>query len=325
MRTIETGFLFECTEMVFIYKPSQPSENSQYVVMLSSETASNFMVVNGPEQFRALTFCLSEAGLHMSGRFERMLKGGRRSRRRSPTPKRVKSPAFPERFVEGNLGVQVNALVDDQKRKMYEIVLQRQPGGGDDEDSSGPWTDASERMPLSERELQTFGEIFWHLDCAEYKPAFMSSIDEWFLPPQLARSLADVGHIDAGLLRQAASHIREKCNKLAFEWIEYLECLREPSAGTPVNKVSAERNGNALVPWIEPLPKSEKDKYEIEIGMFYTAGKDFAFEWIAKNPRTTKPELIALLLKDQSALPIHLARETAEQVADRVFYVNGKQ
>ncbi len=68
---------------------------------------------------------------------------------------------------------------------------------------------------------------------------------------------------------------------------------------------------------------SRKD-YSVEISAFYTIGKDFAFEWLEKNPTATWNELVAELLEEQNMLPAGIAGTTAEKIANRVFSVTGR-
>jgi predicted DNA-binding transcriptional regulator AlpA len=68
---------------------------------------------------------------------------------------------------------------------------------------------------------------------------------------------------------------------------------------------------------------SQKD-YSVEISAFYTIGKDFAFEWLEKNPNATWDQLVAAVLEGQNMLPAGIAGTTAEKLADRVFAVTGR-
>jgi hypothetical protein len=55
--------------------------------------------------------------------------------------------------------------------------------------------------------------------------------------------------------------------------------------------------------------------------MFYTIGKDFAFDWIEKNPDASQESLVEAVLEGQKILPSGIARTTAEQVTARLFLV----
>lgn len=68
---------------------------------------------------------------------------------------------------------------------------------------------------------------------------------------------------------------------------------------------------------------SPKD-YSVEISAFYTIGKDFAFDWLEKNPNATWDQLVAAVLERQKMLPAGIAGTTAEKIADRVFAVKGR-
>lgn len=63
--------------------------------------------------------------------------------------------------------------------------------------------------------------------------------------------------------------------------------------------------------------------YSVEISAFYTIGKDFAFEWLEKNPAGSRDQLVAALLDGQRMLPSGIAGTTAERIANRVFSVTG--
>jgi hypothetical protein len=65
--------------------------------------------------------------------------------------------------------------------------------------------------------------------------------------------------------------------------------------------------------------------YSAEVGAFYTIGKDFAFDWIEKNPDATKCQLVAALLDGHKMLPSGIAGATAERIANRVFSVTGRE
>lgn len=69
------------------------------------------------------------------------------------------------------------------------------------------------------------------------------------------------------------------------------------------------------------MPKKD---YSIEISAFYTIGKDFAFEWMEKNPEATYGHLVAAILEGQKMLPSGIAGATAERIANRVFTVIGR-
>lgn len=59
--------------------------------------------------------------------------------------------------------------------------------------------------------------------------------------------------------------------------------------------------------------------------VFYTIGKDFAFEFLLKNSKATREEIIqALLVKPPKHLPPDIARQTAERITDRVLFVTIK-
>lgn len=64
--------------------------------------------------------------------------------------------------------------------------------------------------------------------------------------------------------------------------------------------------------------------YTVEISAFYTIGKDFAFDWLEKNPAGTWAELVGALLEGQKMLPAGIAGTTAEKIANRVFTVTGR-
>jgi len=66
------------------------------------------------------------------------------------------------------------------------------------------------------------------------------------------------------------------------------------------------------------MPKKD---YSVEISAFYTIGKDFAFEWMEKNPDATYGQLVAAVLEGQKMLPSGIAGTTAERIANRVFTV----
>lgn len=67
-------------------------------------------------------------------------------------------------------------------------------------------------------------------------------------------------------------------------------------------------------------PKS----YDVEISAFYTIGKDFAFDWLERNPNATWAELVSAVLDGQKMLPEGIATTTAERIANRVFQVTGR-
>lgn len=67
-----------------------------------------------------------------------------------------------------------------------------------------------------------------------------------------------------------------------------------------------------------------KQDYEVEMSVFYTIGKDFAFDWIEKHPGATMEQLVDAVLEGQKMLPSGIARTTAENVAQRVFTVTGR-
>lgn len=64
--------------------------------------------------------------------------------------------------------------------------------------------------------------------------------------------------------------------------------------------------------------------YSVEISAFYTIGKDFAFEWLEKNPAGSWDQLVAALLDGQRMLPSGIAGATAERIANRVLSVTGR-
>lgn len=64
--------------------------------------------------------------------------------------------------------------------------------------------------------------------------------------------------------------------------------------------------------------------YDVEISAFYTTGKDFAFDWLEKNPNATRSELVSAVLDGQKMLPEGIAATTAERIANRVFQVTGR-
>ena len=68
---------------------------------------------------------------------------------------------------------------------------------------------------------------------------------------------------------------------------------------------------------------SQKE-YSVAISAFYTIGKDFAFDWLEKNPNATWDQLVAAVLERQKMLPTGIAGTAAEKIADRVFAVTGR-
>lgn len=64
--------------------------------------------------------------------------------------------------------------------------------------------------------------------------------------------------------------------------------------------------------------------YSVEISAVYTIGKDFAFEWMEKDPAGSWHQLVAPLLDGQHMLPSEIAGTTAEKIANRVLSVTGR-
>lgn len=350
MNVIESAWLVDERVAVCILRPQELSDRSQYVVMLCGIEKAHCICVTGRQQFHALTLCLTEAGLHMSGQFKRMMgldKGHGAKRRRAASPMYEAS----QRFVEDHISVEV---VTHRKRgvhEKYEFTVQIASNDAGENEILDKLTDTSESIQMSETELLSIGELLWGLSDAEYEPAFLSTTDEWFVPPAVSRSGLRDGTIPADLLHQAVAHVEEACPQYADGWIECLErfavratiefgsctkvavedkCSVEQGArytersGDPAqNSCTQQVQGEveSLIPWLAALPGDRADEYEFEIGVFYSMRKDFAFQWMSEHPKATENQLVQAVLKGQRMLPPDLAKTTAEKVAERVFHV----
>jgi hypothetical protein len=328
----------------------EPSAHGHYVVMLYREMKAHFIYVTGYEQFEALEVCLTEAGLHMSGRFDRMIGNAKGSGSRRP---KAGSPKITinQCFEEGPISVGVVTHEDRGTNEKYELALRVRNQSAGAGEKPGLGTDVSEVITISEEALLSFGEMFFDMSYAEYEPAFVSNIDEWFLPPALSRTGQPEELVRAELVRQAVAHINEAGIEYAIEWIEYLKQLKIPAtvrcttclkffgADKKVAKDRRKCEGCAsghgssayteqqlaevkiLAPWLQAAPKRKNEDEKVAVDAFYTVGKDFAFGWMNEHPRATKQQLIEAVLKDQGFLPPDLARKTAEKIAERVFSV----
>jgi hypothetical protein len=326
MLTIGSCWLSYEENPIYVLKPmAAESPGAHYVLIFLHRSGVQFLCCSGQREFDALISCVTKAAASMT-------------KKASKARPANDGGSAAQRISVESVSVEIRTRLHSAGHEVHDVTLQLGEVPADpDEPCLEPCEFAGSyiELEMSATELAAFARAFKRIAKAKYAPAFMARIDEWFLPPALfsCDSEAEIGD---EFLTRAVEHIEAECPEAAEFWVEilgqlstlnedwtppelsYMDCENEESYATTAGRSNETQE---FVPWLERLALPEAGDYEDETGMFYTIGKDQAFQWMGQNPDTTREALVEELIKDQRLLPPKLARETAEKIAARVFYV----